>query len=140
MKRIIDISEELYNSIKMYSRGSEIENIIEDSTPLNECEAEDCISRKDAHKALQELADSYKDEFMKKNNAVHEAAMGGRMFGATRASEIILELPSVHPKNEKPKLSTNMKCSDCMASGCDMCVLEPTMWQFDSDKVEEQGE
>lgn len=45
---------------------------------------------------------------------------------------------TVYPKCDKPKLSTYMKCSNCMASGCDMCVLEPTMWQFDSDVVEEQ--
>ena len=44
MKRINDISEENYNHLCFVDEGT-LFNIVENSTPLNECEAEDCISR-----------------------------------------------------------------------------------------------
>ena len=86
---------------------------------------EDCISREQADKAIQELAYYYQNEFLKPSNAVHEAAMGGRMFGASKAREIVVELPSVLPKRlhatwdyvqyDANSRIGNYHCSNCRA-------------------------
>ena len=48
MKRVIDISEELYSELSRKDKTNNldyVERAILDSTPLNEVEAEDCVSR-----------------------------------------------------------------------------------------------
>ena len=92
---------------------------------------EDCISREQADKAIQELAYYYQNEFLKPSNAVHEAAMGGRMFGASKAREIVLELPSVLPKAKTGHWVHGEYCSEC---GCDVpAYIIDWKWQKDMD-------
>lgn len=38
---------------------------------------------------IEEREQHYKDKFLEPNNAVHEAAMGGRMFGCGECKDII---------------------------------------------------
>ena len=76
MKRIIDISEELYHELSCKDKTNNldyVERAILDSTPFNEVEAEDCISK---------IAD-------------YDLSMGQVVKG-------IHALPSVYPKSDKP--------------------------------------
>ena len=87
MKRMIEISEEDFNKIRKegfsVSNGMLVISAIVNSTPLNECKAEDCISRKLAENVFTKA----------------------KMIGDTRsAKEIFAELPSVYPKSDKSVL------------------------------------
>lgn len=97
MKRIIDISEEDYNFLIEHKDEYNYEHTriapILNSTPLNECEAEDYISRADVNRIICEYRD--------------DAVMGDlkdveRAYGANAVGELIAELPSVYPKSDKP--------------------------------------
>lgn len=80
MKRIINISEELYNRINNPNDCEDLlRYIIKNSTPLTESEEYDCISRQ---KTLQMLARS-----IGKSN--------------TYIQTQVLKMPSVHPKSDK---------------------------------------
>ena len=61
MKRIIDISEENYNHL-CFLHQDDIYKIVENSTSLNEVEAEDCISREQALRELKESAEHHAND------------------------------------------------------------------------------
>ena len=99
MKRIIDIPEEVIKAFEngdinngYYDYNSLIGKAIRNSTPLNEVEAEDCISRQSvldlAKKGILISNDNYKS-----------------------VCKAINELPSVYPKSD-------MSCDDCMWLVC----------------------
>ena len=89
MKLIIDISEEdfewfeKFHKVDYYhDRFNRAYTAIANSTPLTECEAEDCISRKE----VDRLASKYLQEPTDNHIAFYEH---------------FLDLPSVYPKNDK---------------------------------------
>ena len=111
MKRIIEISEEDFEYISTYGFGfseqrKRIFDAIYNSTPLTECEAEDCVSRKRALNAI-----------------------GCEIVGVTQEGRELLDscqyvikhLPSAYPKSDKPSGKwipldggwDGYKCSNC---------------------------
>ena len=97
MKRIIDISEEDYNyMMECCPDLSDLMNIYEqlkNSTPLNECEAEDklvnCIDRDYTAKYVEEFANN---EYVSQEEAetIYLIADG------------IRHIPTIYPKSDKP--------------------------------------
>ena len=88
MKRIIDISEEEYQFLmceKKYSHLNYYQYIIADSTPLNECEAEDCVLREEMLK-----------EYCKQQ--CHSDTCKG--IEQCLLVKPFIDLPSVYPKRE----------------------------------------
>lgn len=91
MKRIIDIPDELYKKIMghraltKYQEHIDYENlkdVIEDSTPLNGSQAEDCISRKQLER---ELNAQYAVNAISKETVI----------------DVLAHLTSVYPKSEE---------------------------------------
>ena len=89
MKRIIDIPEIEYKIIRQYqdispNKTHALAPSIINSTPLNECEAEDCISRKEVKKLIKSgiSVDTYDDQ--------------------DDVCKMIDNMPSVYPKSDKP--------------------------------------
>lgn len=95
MKRIIDIPHRIYEITKNDTYlnildCATVQDAIKNSTPLNEVEAEDCISRKAVLGCLYSTLESY---HIRRN---------------------IMDLPSVYPKNDKPSGEwIHGVCSNC---------------------------
>ena len=93
MKLIIDIPEEDYNyMMECCPDLTDLMNIyeqIKNSTPLDECEAEDCISRKQALKAICNIC------------SIHQN--GGKCSKCEQYNTLI-DLPSVYPKSDRSVL------------------------------------
>ena len=83
MKRIIDISEEIYKDCE--NPINKLEEIILASTPLNECEAEDCISRNKAKQTACNITAEYDTETIHIDRLIDE----------------LDNLPSSYPKCDK---------------------------------------
>lgn len=90
MKRIIDISEEDYKRFISYKSNKYAPTIhqvdtlmlaVANSTPLTECEAEDCISREATKQAIREKFSSLADR--------------------CEINEVLNSMPSVYPKSDK---------------------------------------
>ena len=99
MKRIIDIPEEIYYELVHKEKTNNldyVESAIFNSTPLNECEAEDCISRK-------WLLDNRIDVY-------------------TYPSSLVKDAPSVYPKSDKPSCSTCEHNDEHNGENCYECV------------------
>ncbi len=111
MKRIIDISEEVYTYFKKFwldgvneNRKTDIlVNALRNSTPLNEVEAENCISR-------SVLIERFK-------NTESSECCTWTLAGVI---DEINDIPSVYPKNDKPsgkwivdKYKATLTCSEC---------------------------
>ena len=79
MKRIIEISEEDFNHL-CFLHEDDIYKIVENSTPLNECETDDCIKRSNVFA----LCNIYLKDGTDNNIAFFEH---------------LLDLPSVAPKS-----------------------------------------
>ena len=124
MKRIIDISEEKYNYFKeLYSKenwlelayqfGQELQELLLNSTPLNECEAEDCRSLKDIKEMVERKAEALDGQMLD---------AGGVCIGLYFA--IANDLPSVYPKNDKPILDKIRAEIDEYKSTIDKAISE----------------
>ena len=87
MKRIINILEEDYNWIKEHSDWNYIRTIIANSTPLNEVESNDCISKKDVIRLI--------------NDGLQSGYIGADVDWGELLRDID-DLPTVYPKNDKP--------------------------------------
>lgn len=114
MKRIIDISEEDFKDLKHFAETGVVGNALGrfvikrvlDSTPLNECEAEDCISRTELLKDLDERRKNFKDVY---------GSLGGAASGIYKLVEI---KPSVYPKSEAEDCISRVKVIDYLCKHC----------------------
>lgn len=79
MKRIIDVSGELYSFCKNLVAEDEMARVIYFSTPLHEVKAEDCISREYLRKSMIEY---------------------GWSHPYSTVTEYVESLPSAYPKEE----------------------------------------
>ena len=111
MKRIIDISEDYYELIKheVVEYGNDYKPfvIIANSTPLNEVEAKDCISRE---KTLDILVSNWQSQ--EGDDAMQSSI-----------NEITV-LPTVYPKNYKPSgkwITLKDEWDDIVEAVCSVC-------------------
>ena len=114
MKRIIEISEEDYNHL-CFLHEDDIYKIVENSTPLNECETEECIPRKQTLEAIR-TQDMF--GYTEKGNLIpmreHYSDYPYVPYVHLEDVEKCISLmPSVYPKSDKPSGKwINDSCSD----------------------------
>ena len=102
MKLIIEISEEDYNFLIEHKDEYNYERTriapILNSIPLNECEAEDCISRKRAQDEVYWKCQRW--SLSKASNGFGQDVWNDYMISSKDAMQVLKELSSVYPKNE----------------------------------------
>ena len=158
-KRIIDIPEETYEYWKEHKHEYVLAEAIANSTPLNEVEAEDCISRKQALEAMATY-DKFGSDAQDGLIPLRTPALGDRYIPYVHYEDMvscITHLPSIYPKSEKPcgkwidvykgSLIDEYRCSNCNSNPPTKKVGITWGWDFTNycpncgaKMVEEQGE
>ena len=121
MKRMIEISEEDYNFLIEHKDEYNYERTriapILNSIPLNECKAEDCISRNIILSEIQEYLEEYSGLDSEGNHDLKWCAM--------KEAEMLVEsAPSVYPKSDKPSGKWNHIKNYYICSECDCGIVD----------------